>query len=64
MESIYIVSKGLIRKFSIICFIISYLINIYWDLLRIGVRNIRIYLLFRKMGYIYDLINKIIINDK
>lgn len=31
MKSIYVVNKGLIRKFGIICLIISHSINIYWD---------------------------------
>lgn len=31
MKGIYMVNKGLIRKFGIICLIISPSINIYWD---------------------------------
>lgn len=31
MKSIYMLNKGIIRKFGIICLIISHSINIYWD---------------------------------
>lgn len=30
MKSIYMVNKGVIRKFGLICLIISHSINIYW----------------------------------
>lgn len=51
MKSIYVVNKGLIRKFGIICFIISYLINIYWDFLSIRSCNVRVFFMFRKLSY-------------